>query len=460
MYIVYLIFKYDFKNVLFLKNLYLFRIIMLNLRCYYRYYCIILLIIFLVLCFNVYLVLFFSRDETSIKIAPTVKYNATYLAAQNILKSLRILDKDFELPIKTSQSSILREINILLSNLKLKINGDIDLYSSTINVINENGLMPLYGSPYLGSTINLLKTSKIIKTCYSIKGTQLKLLLTFENKQEVLFKPKWYLESEVIHGNVYAGKDRYNGEILAFYISLILGFPRVPIVVKRILDSTELQETATIGLKKTMYINSTTKETCIYGKCYYCKREDPICTKSLRLEGAAIFYLPSFINLKQYLHPWRRSYKENQRTRWETDNNFCDYIKTNYDLERILDFIDIAMFDFIIGNGDRHLYEVMERFNNSILLIDNGKSFGNPYEDNIDILAPLYQCCLIRQKTWDRLKTLKGGKFTEILQNMLDVHETISLITLPHYYALERRMKIIYASVVMCQKKSNESIFK
>lgn len=61
--------------------------------------------------------------------------------------------------------------------------------------------------------------------------------------------------------------------------------------------------------------------------------------------------------------------------RWETDNDFCDYVKTNYDLERILDFIDIAMFDFIIGNGDRHRYEVMEHFNNSILLIDNGKRY-------------------------------------------------------------------------------------
>lgn len=64
-----------------------------------------------------------------------------------------------------------------------------------------------------------------------------------------------YLESEVIDGLVYAGKDRYNGEIVAFYISLILGFPRVPIVVKRILDSKELHRTANIELKKTMYIN-------------------------------------------------------------------------------------------------------------------------------------------------------------------------------------------------------------
>lgn len=50
--------------------------------------------------------------------------------------------------------------------------------------------------------------------------------------------------------------------------------------------------------------------------------------------------------------------------------------------------------------------------------------------------------------------------FTKILQDMLDVHESISIITLPHYIALDRRLKIIYAIVVMCQKKLNRSIFK
>lgn len=81
-----------------------------------------------------------------------------------------------------------------------------------------------------------------------------------------------YPESEIIYGDVYAGKDRYNGEIMAFYISLILGFPRVPIVVKRILDSTEIHKTANIGLKKTMYINCELYITYIFkNKLLYCK---------------------------------------------------------------------------------------------------------------------------------------------------------------------------------------------
>lgn len=60
--------------------------------------------------------------------------------------------------------------------------------------------------------------------------------------------------------------------------------------------------------------------------------------------------------------------------RWEKDNAYCNDVKKNFDFERILDFVDIAIFDFIIGNGDRHRYEVVEQFN-TILLIDNGKRY-------------------------------------------------------------------------------------
>jgi hypothetical protein len=38
------------------------------------------------------------------------------------------------LPIPTEESSILKELEVLLSNLKLKFNGDIDLFNATINV--------------------------------------------------------------------------------------------------------------------------------------------------------------------------------------------------------------------------------------------------------------------------------------------------------------------------------------
>lgn len=58
---------------------------------------------------------------------------------------------------------------------------------------------------------------------------------------------------------------------------------------------------------------------------------------------------------------------------------------------RLLDLIDVAIFDFLIQNGDRHHYETR---NDRVVLVDNGKGFGHPHIDHLDILAPLYQCCM------------------------------------------------------------------
>lgn len=66
-------------------------------------------------------------------------------------------------------------------------------------------------------------------------------------------------------------------------------------------------------------------------------------------------------------------------------------MKTKLDSVRILDLIDASIFDFLIQNGDRHHYETR---NGRVVLIDNGKGFGNPFVDHLDILAPLYQCCM------------------------------------------------------------------
>lgn len=64
---------------------------------------------------------------------------------------------------------------------------------------------------------------------------------------------------------------------------------------------------------------------------------------------------------------------------------------TTHSTKRILNLVDIAIFDFLIQNGDRHRYEV---YNDKILFLDNGKGLGNPTVDELDILAPLYQCCM------------------------------------------------------------------
>ena len=70
---------------------------------------------------------------------------------------------------------------------------------------------------------------------------------------------------------------------------------------------------------------------------------------------------------------------------------FYRKVSSQLSTKRILNLIDIAIIDFLIQNGDRHRYEV---YKSKIILLDNGKGLGNPMLDELDILAPLYQCCM------------------------------------------------------------------
>lgn len=82
--------------------------------------------------------------------------------------------------------------------------------------------------------------------------------------------------------------------------------------------------------------------------------------------------------------------------RWEKENDYCEFVKVNYNFERILDFVDIAIFDFIIGNGDRHRYEVVEQFNNTILSIDNGKRYNLYVNFSFHAIKPV----VVRMDHW------------------------------------------------------------
>ena len=62
----------------------------------------------------------------------------------------------------------------------------------------------------------------------------------------------------------------------------------------------------------------------------------------------------------------------------------------------------MAVFDFIMGNMDRHHYETFKLFKNNsgyTLHLDNGRGFGKTMHDEHSILAPIYHCCMIRFST-------------------------------------------------------------
>ena len=86
------------------------------------------------------------------------------------------------------------------------------------------------------------------------------------------------------------------------------------------------------------------------------------------------------------------------------DSDYCSLIKEippYNEGHRLLDLMDMAILDFLMGNMDRHHYETFKVFGNDTfpLHLDHGRGFGKPFHDEISCLAPLVQCCMIRQST-------------------------------------------------------------
>jgi len=110
------------------------------------------------------------------------------------------------------------------------------------------------------------------------------------------------------------------------------------------------------------------------------------------IEAAIILWLPDSVKLKSYRSPWQRTYKKNVKANWETDDRFCGSLQNQsrtYRLpnRRLLDLIDAAVFDFLISNGDRHHYEVVDanpRADAAVLLLDNGKRYVNKSSWKLD----------------------------------------------------------------------------
>lgn len=307
-------------------------------------------------------------------------------------------------------------------------------------------------APELGCVIHSLKSAKILAAENGIKGTQLKLSLILEGGQVVAFKPKWY-ERDDIQQDILSGWDRHNGEIAAFHLARLLDLRRTPIAVGRKINlMTDIVPVASRNLTKTFLMKDGNQ--CIYGQCYYCKPDTPVCAEGDVLEGVVILWLPQRYKIGRITSPWIRSYRPKVHKRWEIDDTYCDKLITTSPYNkgpRLLDIIDAAILDYLVGNADRHHMETLGRTEESMLLImDNGKSFGNPNEDEPSILAPLKQCCRIRESMWHSLLILQDGVLSTMLRRMLDQDSIAPVLDEKYYTALDRRLLHVLDAVRDC----------
>ena len=138
---------------------------------------------------------------------------------------------------------------------------------------------------------------------------------------------------------------------------------------------------------------------------------------------------------------------------------------------RLLDVMDLAIFDFLMGNMDRHHYETFKLFGNDTFPVhlDHGRAFGRSAHDEMSILAPLYQvgflpiivmvtlpphlqCCVIRQSTISMLLSYHSGptSLAAALNKSLSSDPIKPVLTDQHLEAVDRRVGLVLQVVREC----------
>ncbi|TRY83992.1 hypothetical protein DNTS_009940, partial [Danionella cerebrum] len=260
--------------------------------------------------------------------------------------------------------------------------------------------------------------------------------------------------------------ERHNAEIAAYHLDrkaddeppdegLILDFRRVPPVAGRLVNMTrEIRDvTRDKKLWKTFFV-SPANNICFYGECsYYCSTEHALCGKPDQIEGSLAAFLPDLALAKRrtWRNPWRRSYHKRKKAEWEVDPDYCEEVKQTppYDSgTRLLDIMDMTIFDFLMGNMDRHHYETFEKFGNETFIIhlDNGRGFGKHSHDELSILVPLSQCC-------------RSDKFklSILMEESLQMDILSPILIRPHLQAMDRRLQLLLQLLDDCIHKDGYS---
>ncbi|XP_055983197.1 pseudokinase FAM20A [Sorex fumeus] len=307
--------------------------------------------------------------------------------------------------------------------------------------------------------------SQIVKP----SGVHLKLVLRFSDFGKAMFKPMRQQRDEETPEDFFYFIDfqRHNAEIAAFHLDRILDFRRVPPTVGRLVNVTkEILEVTKNEILQSVFFVSPASNVCFFAKCpYMCKTEYAVCGNPHLLEGSLSAFLPS-LNLAPRLampNPWIRSYSLAGKEEWEVNPLYCDTVRQVYPYNsshRLLHIIDMAIFDFLIGNMDRHHYEMFTKFGDDGFLIhlDNARGFGRHSHDELSILSPLSQCCRIKKKTLQHLRLLSQDDYrlSDVMRESLLQDPLSPVLTEPHLLALDRRLQIILKTVDGCVEDHGE----
>ncbi|KAB1261070.1 Glycosaminoglycan xylosylkinase [Camelus dromedarius] len=142
------------------------------------------------------------------------------------------------------------------------------------------------------------------------------------------------------------------------------------------------------------------------------------------------------------------------------DESYCDAVKKTspYDSGLASWIIDTAVFDYLIGNADRHHYESFQDDEAPVCSSFSimPKALGTPrwmreasWPRSISVHVVTHVKS-IRVSTWNRLNYLKNGVLKSALKSAL-AHDPISpVLSEPHLDAVDQRLQSVLATVKQC----------
>lgn len=335
-------------------------------------------------------------------------------------------------------------------------------YSSDFSV------MELYhpNSSYLSRLLHELAVVEIRNTSIYRRGSQFKFLIEFVDGNKAVSKPMRSEREFYFHyrrwGSYLSDMERHTAEIAAYHLDRIFDFRKVPPCIGRVLNFTGdiIQKTNDSDILNTQRTKDGQK--CIIGGCRkdFCSEKRLTCAKGEFLEVSLCQKIPESIKVKQVPYPWS---PDTQKT-WN-HTNICknvteDEVVRKNDL--FLYFMEIAVFDHLMLNYDRHHFKtiyVNRAKEIGFALFDNGKGFGNPYKDDISLLAPITQCCRFRRSLYQKVLTLtsEGNKLSSRMRASLSRDPLDPVLTDAFYPALDRRLAQVLSEMTKCLEKFEES---
>ncbi|CAH1799751.1 unnamed protein product [Owenia fusiformis] len=329
--------------------------------------------------------------------------------------------------------------------------------------INSDELYP--DSPEVDGVLDALHKAPIVKVDILDldnfeAGTSGKWILTLAGGQKAVFKPLMEKMGEPkAHGYCNYGYEMPSSEIAAWRLLRLLDIRNAPYAVGRKVNlRTEIIPAATPKFMRKLVIKED--HLCYRDKCRYCDKDTVACPAGDLLPGSVVYWLPR----KLHMHtkppdytPWSTI----QRDRiWGSigfnNKTFCNMIPKippYGNPEYFRDLFDFAVFDYLTYHYDTKHYTIADHSEAHGLTVrlDHGRTFCVHRKDEDQVfLAPIYQCCTIRRKLFEKLQEFKENKLSDALRDALKEDPLYPILVEQHYQAIDRRYNKIMDTFDKC----------